>query len=194
MSFAKLGMFFGIFLLVGVFASAFVSAGAVVLKTVPQQVNWKADGTTEYRMDVYADNTGLDGVGTAGIDWKLTVPQGLAPYITLTHAEWPTSNNFFAGYSTAFSQLNGWGPNTKVVWESGPSNRQGIVASYWFTINSAAPLGARSFDFDMGDTFVSDSSGNNEEFVVQNVPFTVVSGSKAMNSNSGSRLCFPGLC
>ncbi len=173
MSFKIVGMLVGFFLLASVFASSFVAAGDVILKTAPAQNVWRADGVTEYRVDVYADNTGLNGESTRGIEWALVAPSALAPYLSMTRAEWPVSGDFFAGYSTFWSSLGlNWNLHGKLVSGSGPSNRQGVVASYWFKVSTAAPVGWNSFS--VNDVNAYSPSLDTQPLSVQHEDFKII--------------------
>src|SRR3989344_5584247 len=107
------------------------SSPSVIVKTVPVQLAWKADGVTEYQMNVYADNTELNPESTAGANWQIVQPSGLGPYIVITRAEWPSVNDdFFSGFSIFFQTLGAnWNAHGKSVTGTGPANKNGILAS-----------------------------------------------------------------
>ena len=147
-------------------------SGDIILKAVPEQTNWIADGTTEYRVDVYADNTGLNGLPTTGASWRIVPPLGLENTIIITNAQWPTQNDFFEGFSVFFQIIGiNWNLHGKVVWGNGPSNRTGYLASYWFKVNPGFN-GQTSFDFQ--DVEFNDPQANLQPYHIEYVPFNVV--------------------
>jgi len=170
----------GIFVFSLVFASAgrgLDIQGDVVLKAVPEQTNWIADGTTEYEVKIYADNTGLNGEQTKAAEWKLMVPSGLDGKITMTSAQWPTQNDFFEGFSIFFQSLGiNWNLHGKLVNGGGPANKVGVLAVYKFKVNPGF-TGQTSFDFYLEETGFC--SGGLEDTCIQQpyhveiVPFTV---------------------
>ena len=155
---------------------AIASAAEVVIKTVPVNSSWRADGVTEYQMNVYADNTELNPEATAGANWQIVKPAGLESYIVVTRAEWPaSSDDFFNGFGTAFQILGAnWNAHGKAVFGTGPANKNGILASYWFTV-SPGFVGQTSFDINPDNTAFGDQLGNPQFFSIENTPFTVLS-------------------
>ena len=152
------------------------SSPSVIVKTVPVQLAWRADGVTEYQMNVYADNTELNPETTKSATWQIVKPAGLEPYIIITRAEWPSANDdFFNGFSTFFQTLGAnWNAHGKVVNGNGPANKNGILASYWFKINPGF-VGQTNFDINPDNTDFGDSQANPQFFSIENTAFTVLS-------------------
>lgn len=123
-----------IFLLLGLILSlSFVSAA--IIKTVPEQSVWFADGITEYKVFVYVDNNGITSGEnrTRLVDWEIMNPFGFE------YVGWelpPSENDFFGGFSTT----NGWirGPGIQSArWISpiqGVENKEGYVVIYKFKV------------------------------------------------------------
>lgn len=179
------------------------ATGTAIIKTVPQSTTWIPGNT--YRVDIYADNTGLNGWATAAMNWKLRAPSQLSPFMTITQAEWPSSNDFFGGQSI-FEQVLGanWNMHKKVVNGNGVANNIGLVATYYISLNSSAPRGTYSFDLNSASTRFYDASAISQPYVVQNIPFTVPLstsvggvtklGSAGGHSSSGSQCLQPDAC
>jgi len=160
----------------------FVSAN-VIIKSVPVQSRWVADGTTEYRMDVYLDTTSEPLEIITGAEWEIAVPS----FLTVTRAELPAQNDFFEGFSMA----PGWNrvdstvsggeltDNVRLVdltingFNYGPSNREGILGSYWFTVNTNAPLGVTNFG--LNGLYVYDGNADPLATTIEDIPFNIIS-------------------
>ncbi|MBU0466749.1 MAG: hypothetical protein KJ718_01110 [Nanoarchaeota archaeon] len=197
-------MFGIIFLLVGV---SNVSAN-IIIRTVPAQSVWIADGITEYRMDVYADSTQHPEPGNEIIsaEWDVVVHS----YLTVTRAEIPTDeSDFFWG----FEMMDGWNrvdssvngeeltDNVRATdvmnhgFDYGPLGITGIIGSYWFTINTNAPIGQNYFDtndvafgIDPGVGFTTDEG----TVTVINEPFTIVpQQARLMNAPNRAFISWP---
>ena len=130
----------------------------MIIESVPQSGNWIADGTTEYRMDVYADSTGIPTETIVSAEWDVVVPS----YLTVTRAELPSTNNPSTNVNDFFYNINmnsgfnrvdstvGSGELTDNVrisnnFVSGAVNKDGLLGSYWFTVNPVYS-GPSSFD------------------------------------------------
>lgn len=118
-------------------SSGYMVEGSVYVGTSSSQNTFLADGQTVYRIDVLADNRGLPGDTSSGIEWTLSFPS----YIEVTSYSVPTQNDFFEGFSPFWQQVNVNSPSGRQMWESGPQSREGIVASYWFKVRTTAPSG-----------------------------------------------------
>ncbi len=174
-------LLFGLFL--GIFVFSFVSsalAQEAVIRTVPyNDCPWIADGVTQYRMDVFADNTGLNGDVTDAIQWRNKVPAGLDGYIDVVRAEIPSIENngredFFAGSSMFFEIVRpDWSGQARVVdLGQGKANRQGYVGSYWFIVRDIQRPVRTSFNLDA--TGFADPNGVLQPYRIENVPFVVL--------------------
>ena len=169
--------FLGIALLL-VFASFVSFASATqeaVIRTVPAQSIWIADGVTEYRMDVYVDTTQLPSELTSGVKWRILRPQGLQSNIVMTGAQLASQNYFFEGYSSYTVNTFGatWQNQQIGSWGNVPP-RQGYLGSYWFKVMPGTGKLSTSFNlnnivFSNGDT----PDPNPLPYHVENVPFSV---------------------
>ncbi len=159
------------FLFVMLLSSGFASAGNIIVRTVPESY-WTPNHT--YRVDVFADNTGLYGQSTAGANWQLVAPSQLAQYMTITQAQWPSSNDFFQGSHVAWSVIaSNWNKHGKIVDSNLPSDRSGILATYYVTLASGANPGTYSFSLNPGNTKFINGDSQTQSYVVQNVPFHI---------------------
>ena len=157
-------------------ASVSEGTGDIIIKAVPVQANWIADGTTEYEVKIYADNTGLAGESTKAAQWQLLKPVGLEDNIIMISAQWPTQNDFFEGFNVLFPILGvNWGVHTKLVNNPGPANKAGVLAVYKFKVNPGF-TGQTNFDFVLGETGFCQSGGTvctQQPYHIEYVPFIV---------------------
>lgn len=168
-----LGML-GLVLMVSLAFSSFASAGeAVIIRTVPQGVCVMG---SECRVDVYADNTALAGEPTKAAQWRLV--SALPGRVALTRAEIPSgSTNFFNGFSMALNSVTPtWNLQGRQVFGLGPSNAQGYLGTYYFTVASGkeimnAQFGLTSVGFCRGGV----SGCTAQPYVIENLPFRVAS-------------------
>ncbi len=200
----KLSVLAGLFAFLIITSSlSFVSAGAnpVAIRIVPAQTNWMANGVTQYRVDIYLDNTALasqQSNRTGAIDWQLVMPEGLN--ITSLHIVSASYNvsqpqDFFNGYdySPAFQIVTpSWSPQHRSVSPpNGPFNRVGTVASYWFTVSPGTPLG--NYNLTLTETYVYDPFAIEQSFTVESVPFKVVKPAYPLATYSRAQQCIPGV-
>lgn len=195
----KMSLYAGIMVVFLVTSISFASAAALI-KTDLERNILIADGVTEYRLNIWADNTGLEGATTDGIQWSVYIPAELQPFMTVTRAEWPDSQDFFEG-STMFWQrisIDMQGQARLVDIGQGKSNQQGYVATYYFTI---APGFEGKTRFDMGGISFVDPDANEQEYTVENEEFTVVKKfprlgflANRVNSGGSERICYDGSC
>ena len=126
-----------------------------VAQTLPLERVWVADGTTVYQMDVRLDASQFSE-GITNADWTFGVP----PYLTFVNAAFPTMDFFFEGMEIVGlsnpvfqSQTDVDGNiisitgviNTESAGHPGILNGDGILASYWFTVKTDAPVGKSQF-------------------------------------------------
>ena len=131
-----------------------IGSGAEI-KTVPHRMHpqqpspvWVADGTTEYTLYIYLDNTGLNGQPTHAAQWKLTSINGLQ-YVEGSSAA-PDINDFFANYPTREDDifLGPLGLSSRIVEEigTGPIDYQGCLGMYRFRVPTNTAPGTYHFD------------------------------------------------
>jgi hypothetical protein len=145
-----------------------------VMSTIPEVTKWKADGVTEYRMDVYGDTRGLEvsDQDVLGVEWRVLMPEGLV-YV---RADFPEEEEDF---------FNGWEMDSHFNWVGltsnsrltaglqGPSGVYGKLGSYWFVVVENATLGVRSFD--ARDVYFWNATANGMVRVPnENNPFSIV--------------------
>jgi hypothetical protein len=116
---------------------------------------WVADGTTEYTVQVFVDNTGLGGQPTDAVQWRFLNAAGF----NFTDATLPINGDFFAG----IAMLDDWvlpptQLSTRQVLErsTDPVDHQGNVGSYVFTVLPGMSPG--QYTFDLTDTLLLDDS------------------------------------
>lgn len=142
--------------------------------TIPESTVWKADGVTEYRMDVFADTRGLEVFDqeVVGNEWRVLAPEG----VVFVRAALPDRDDLYEGFSMwgGWNRVNRLDDNirfTKTLWE-GPANKFGMLGSYWFTVEENATLGARNFDiynvrfYGMTENIMLRSPVENKQFVI----------------------------
>ncbi|MEK6858451.1 MAG: hypothetical protein AABX53_00895 [Nanoarchaeota archaeon] len=168
----KLSLLMGLMMFSLVMAVSFVSAQALIKTEVPSVV--VADGVTEYPLRVWADNTGLNGDATRGVQWTVNIPIELQPYMSVTRVEFPNSSvDFFEG-----NQMVWWDLGIDMFYEAravsrgdAKSNKQGYLATYYFTLQ---PGFKGRTSFGMGDILFLDQDVNEQPYVIENDEFTVV--------------------
>lgn len=142
------------------------------IKTSPQEQVWVADGHTIYRMNVIADNTGLNGEYTTGINVKPLVHSSL----TLVDYGKPAAEvDFFEGKPMFFETFLPIGQTTgRVAADAGSSNKIGHVVWYDFTVNLNAILGQTNFTLSNLYTKFVDIVGDPQPRTLSNDTFTIV--------------------
>ncbi len=183
------------------YANVLYSPNEAVFRIVPAQTSWIANGTMQYRVDIIADNRPLFPERTYGGDWQLVKPQGLENYIVAVGASANISKpqDFFNGYSQLNSQVNtNWGQQYRSIYtqNGGPTNRSGILASYWFTVSPGAQPGSYSFGINEFNTvfYSVDGSGVIEQpYHVESVPFTISKPKPTMATGVRAIPCTPGV-
>ncbi len=183
-------------LLIVVSSLSFVNAGVneAVIRIVPAQTNWIANGVTQYRVDIYADNT-LLAESTQAVQYRLQRPQGLGNNITIVGAQYNLSSthDFFYGVAPAANQIApNWGSPSQIrSASSGVSGRQGLLASYWFTLPVGTPFG--SYNFTLTNVNVAHDEFTPQAFRVDSVPFTISKPKPTMATGVRAIPCTPGV-
>lgn len=167
-----------------VLASSAVEAGPAVVKTVVTNPGYEgcpliADGRSEYRVDIYLNNTPLNGEPTQGMDWAVRPPQGAEMTITRVagNSGNPPENDFFAGRSMVFELVTRFfnSGQSRITWGGqGVSNGQGNVATYWFTVNSVTRPMRTSFDLWGVAVYKDDGQATLQDFVEENQQFVIL--------------------
>lgn len=163
------------------FASSAVEAGPAIVKTVVETNGCPliADGTTEYEVNVYLDNTPLNGDPTVGMDWAVSPPQGADMTITrfAGNSGNPPVNDFFAGKNMAVELVTRFFNNgqTRIAWPGqGVSNGQGNIATYWITIQNVERPMRASFDLWGVAVYRDDGNAGLQDFVEENQAFYIL--------------------
>ena len=173
-----LGLFLGIAVIVVLMAGP-VLAQEAVIKTVIDNGNCPliADGRTEYRLDVWLDNTGL-GEATDGVRWRVKSPEGLEFNVIRVNCtqERRPENDFFADKIMFFEYVRPrfWQLHARLVdLGQGVYQGEGNLVNYWFTISPMNQSYVRT-NFTLGLVEILSPGGNPQPFRVENQEFIVV--------------------
>ncbi len=159
-----------------VLAVNFVSADALI-KTVPNETKWLADGTTQYKVKVLADNTGLGGNKTRGTDFRFENTPNF-DFVSGSNIK-PTTNDFFEGFTMLsfanfVSQPGVLSSRATEDPNAGPANKSGFVGEYNFTVPVGTAPGV--YYFNLGDlTAFYDGGDNSQPLTITHENFTVLS-------------------
>lgn len=174
-----------------VFGSVYASAGAPIVKTVPLQNVWVADGQTQYYVKVWADNVPYASA-TPGLTVQFKMPEAQGYDFTLQSMAWPGLNDFFAGLPTFggfdMDQLRAAKVSDNL---QQPLNRRGDFIILGFTVKPSqgssvmSSVGKVEFD-DKSVTSFANAQGQHIYPQTQSVPFTVI------NPRACSRASGPG--
>ncbi len=189
---AVLGLVFASIFIIAIASSA-VEAGEFILRTVPENRIWYADGR-EYRMDVYVDGRELPNDPVVGVQWRVRVPVGLENKITITRAEIPSMErngrkDFFAGKDMAFQMFGpNWNSHARLVWPGqGILNDDGYVGSYWYTINGLSTPIRTSFGLSSIEVIKDDGQSTL-------LPYRIETQSFAVMPANYPKLCVASIC
>jgi hypothetical protein len=131
--------------------SSAANAQTVVMRPYTDAENnvWVIGGPT-YRVYVEADNTGLNGEMTSGLDVTMNLTSS---YISSSAYGKPNGTDFFGGQSMFWEQLNPFGQTTGRASWTGSSNSIGDVV--WYDINVApnAPVGNLTLSLNQDSTY-----------------------------------------
>ena len=170
-------------IVIALFLVANIQAGFPhpILRAVPAQTDWIANGATQYKITVEADSNPIGGQGTRGIEFGYYVPQVEGYTFNLVNVVMHPSDDFFAGYST-FDQNDGSGLIARTLSSSGsgPANRVGNVVEMLFTVSQDSASAANvqtnlEFDSDSAVTYFIRpfSQGGVIAPEIESLPFTV---------------------
>ena len=116
---------------------------AAVIRTVPAQNIWLTDDVTEYKVNIFVDNTGLGGEASDAVQWDLDVPAPLE--VVVGSSMLPAVNDdFFSGIPMFINSVVDPGILSIRIVEaigSGPVDATGIVGEVSFTVPVGTPPG-----------------------------------------------------
>jgi len=167
----------GLGLLVG--ASAFMGSNAycqekpIAWRGIPKNIDgtenyeWRAGQT--YKLEIWADNTALEGKKTGTFYWKM----GMPPSMQIMSSEFTNgTNSFFYGMDmdTTWSKIGADGRNLITTqpfydpisgntWHDGVANRRGSVAIYTIKVDDNARAGFANFTFDRMEARSNSTNG-----------------------------------
>ena len=151
------------------------------IETIPPAVITPGN---DYVMYVYADNTGLNGEQTEGINWKVwpeaeKSAYGLVPNynVNFTEARLPLENDFFEGKNMWRNEVEmpGTASSRSVdIGESGVINGSGNLGEYVFNINDYNGQWGIEDNFLLFVTDFVAPGGTTQPLTVINHPFKIV--------------------
>lgn len=137
---------------------AHATQAAPWVATFPAQSEWKADGTTEYEVQVRANTNMIPDSIIARTEWHLTLPVDLSGYLTLTRSSLPDPIHNPSQDTRDFFYEIPMGSNWNIIDSSvengeldynyrtssthSARNRDwehGLLGCYWFTVSPNAP-------------------------------------------------------
>lgn len=145
-----------------------------VIRIAPEQPCWVPNGITQYKVNVYAANVELNPQTTQAIQYRVVRPQGIAPTnISFVNAAsgLSQSTDFFSGYNSSLNMISSSWTSSQIrgVFGSGPSNRNGLLASYWFTISPGTPYG--QYAFNLSHINFAYNQNTSQDYRIESVPF-----------------------
>jgi hypothetical protein len=151
--------FFALVVALFLIGSAFAGGGdpRPVLRAVPAQSTWIADGMTQYSIIIEGDSTPMNGVGTRAIQMGYSLPQAEGYTFNLVGATLRPANDFFTGYNTQDGYDSSLVTRSMLTPGTGPVNRIGNVVELKFTVTqnivnrAVARQASLSFDESLND-------------------------------------------
>lgn len=155
------------------------AGGAPILRAIPEQSQWIANGVTQYKITIEGDSTTMSGQNTRGIQTSYILPDISGYSFNVVNVNTSPTNDFFAGFPT--SPLIGG----SMIWRgvtsgNGPINRQGTFVELYITVsqigpNALATQTSLAFDQDEQITYFRRpiSQGGNIAPSIESTPFTV---------------------
>jgi hypothetical protein len=113
-----------------------------VLRAIPAQSTWIADGMTQYKITLVGDSTPM-GANTRGIQAGYSLPSVQGYQFNVVSVNTNPSNDFFAGFSTTPMTTEG------LIWRginsgNGPMSAQGNFVELYVTVTQTVHGSARS--------------------------------------------------
>ena len=168
----------------------------IVIRTVPREAEWNREETgRKYALDVWLDTTDSDVSGKQIIstEWDVVVPEGLGINEGDAFLPWEAgaqnfNGDFYEGWSPGNmahddvdSTLDGSREltyNNRMTSDfTGPTNRNRPLGTYWFSVDSDAALGSKSFGLNevrIIDSEMNPYSPENGNVSVENGVFEIV--------------------
>ncbi len=173
-----------------------------VLRAIPAQSTWIADGMTQYKITLVGDSTPMNGQGTRAIQAGYNVPNVPGYQFNVVSVNTNPSNDFFAGYSTSPQSPYGLVYRGLTGSGVGPVNRVGNFVELYFTVTQTVQGNARStqtsleFDSDPQVTYFLRpiSQGGNIDPILESVPFTVEPRFRSVAVHAALVACDPEDC
>lgn len=146
-----------------------------VISTVPEETlpgvaRWERG--SNYRLDVYLDNTGLNGEATKGAQWRLN---GAGHFSGMSFDKPSPPEDFWNGSPMFFEFLANLNDLSARLAENGYAVANQVGKLQWYDINVSptAPLGQNSFS--LSDIEIINESGTAlQPYTIQNNPVEIV--------------------
>ncbi|MEK6824743.1 MAG: hypothetical protein AABY02_02705, partial [Nanoarchaeota archaeon] len=106
-----------------------------ILRAVPEQSNWIADGTTLYKITIIGDSRPMNPSATLAIDFAYLLPEVAGYVFNLANVVMIPQNDFFAGWSTSNWQNGNLIGRLISQGSLGPVNLEGNVVEMWFSVS-----------------------------------------------------------
>src|SRR3989344_7888334 len=164
-----------------------------ILKAVPEQSNWIADGTTLYKITIIGDSRPMNPSGTRGIQFGYFLPEAQGYTFNLVNVVMRPQNDFFAGWSTLDFHASGGIGRVLGGSGTGPINREGNVVDMLFSVSKSGtgPGNVQTslgFDPDPVITYFLRPRGDGGVISpsIESIPFYVMSTEYALSSTCRS--------
>ncbi|MEK6896715.1 MAG: hypothetical protein AABX12_04640 [Nanoarchaeota archaeon] len=175
--------------------------GIPILRIVPEQSNWIADGVTQYKLTVIGDSRPMNPSGTRIIEFGYFLPEAIGYTFNLVEVTMIPQNDFFTGWSTYNNHANGIVGRALSTSGTGPINREGEVVYMWFTVSKtgAGPENIQTslgIDPDPAVTYFKrpTSEGGSISPTVESAQFYVMTEAYALASTCRSSFDEPAAC
>ena len=172
-----------------------------ILRIVPEQSNWIADGVTQYKLTVIGDSRPMNPSGTRIIEFGYFLPEAIGYTFNLVEVTMIPQNDFFTGWSTYNNHANGIVGRALSTSGTGPINREGEVVYMWFTVSKtgAGPENIQTslgIDPDPAVTYFKrpTSEGGSISPTVESAQFYVMTEAYALASTCRSSFDEPAAC
>ena len=175
--------------------------GIPILKIVPEQSNWIADGATLYKITIIGDSRPMNPSGTRGIGFGYFLPEAQGYTFNLVNVVMRPQNDFFAGWSTLDFHASGGIGRVLGGSGTGPINREGNVVDMLFSVSKSGtgPGNVQTslgFDPDPVITYFLRPTGQGGAIspTVDSAQFYVMSTEYALSSTCRSSFDEPAAC
>lgn len=203
--------FFALVTALFLIGSAFAGGGSnPILRAVPEQSTWVADGMTQYSIMIEGDSTPMNGIGTRAIQMGYSLPQAEGYTFNLVGATLRPANDFFTGYNTQDAYDSSIAVRSMLTAGTGPVNHAGNVVELKFTVTqnianrAISRQAVLSFDESLNDDgypmltyFLRHGLQGQQARIapqIESVPFTVEPRFRSVAAHAALVACSPEDC